>query len=280
MNDVTAGETRFHEASDADTLALWPAVRAARLFDHLEAFEAWRRTRRWAVRVDDSGAALLAQLWRDHLDIAHLRAVWCPPADIPALLADVRRVAGAHGLNALLSPLLDERSIEPYAAAGLSERAVLVPFVCKPSKVRACGEAAPAALRHAEEGDAQALANLEQVCFTDFWRHGEREIGEHMRDGRMMVAEEAGEVIGYTLSTLKRSSATLARIAVRPDARRRGIGGALLSDAALWATEAGAFTLSLCTQETNHASRALYRSFGLAELPDRLILAADPGVSF
>jgi GNAT superfamily N-acetyltransferase len=71
-----------------------------------------------------------------------------------------------------------------------------------------------------------------------------------------------------------RGSATLSRLATAPHARRCGIGRALLSETARWATDNGAVTLALCTQEENAESRSLYAATGLSEVPERFALAA------
>ena len=47
----------------------------------------------------------------------------------------------------------------------------------------------------------------------------------------------------------------------------------MLSEAAQWAVWQGAVTLSLCTQEDNAASRALYKQAGLREIAERYAFA-------
>ncbi|TLM92968.1 MAG: GNAT family N-acetyltransferase, partial [Actinobacteria bacterium] len=68
------------------------------------------------------------------------------------------------------------------------------------------------------------------------------------------------------------ATATLGRLAVSPEARGRGIGAALVAEAARWSAGVGCETLSLCTQSTNEASRALYARLGFVEASERYVL--------
>jgi ribosomal-protein-alanine N-acetyltransferase len=83
---------------------------------------------------------------------------------------------------------------------------------------------------------------------------------------RAIVATSADGVIGYTLCTVDRDEGMLARLAVVPCERGRGIGAALLDDALGYMVRGGARGVSLYTQEENHISRALYHSRGFEEI--------------
>jgi ribosomal protein S18 acetylase RimI-like enzyme len=60
---------------------------------------------------------------------------------------------------------------------------------------------------------------------------------------------------------------------VAPRARRRGIGGALLSAIATLAARMSATDITICTQMSNQEARMLYRKVGLTELPEPFALA-------
>jgi ribosomal-protein-alanine N-acetyltransferase len=129
-------------------------------------------------------------------------------------------------------------------------------------------------LREAHPSDAKAIADLDAECFGDFWRYGAPELAELLRHERCVLAETpTGELIGYTLATVSRGAAVLSRLCTAPEARRAGVGTALLSDVGEWCRESGASTLALCTQEENVGSRALYASAGLVEIGDRYTFA-------
>ena len=174
--------------------------------------------------------------------------------------------------------MLEEHSAGPYVRAGLAQQLRLVTYKVKPASLVLHGRTEGVSLREAAPADAEGIVAVESDCFDDFWRHGHAEVDSAIAAGRVVVAEVEGEVIGYTLTTLSRGSATLARVAVRTDVQKQGIGRVLVADAVGFAEQAGAPTLSLCTQESNATSRALYTSMGFIELRDRMVLAGDPGI--
>lgn len=87
------------------------------------------------------------------------------------------------------------------------------------------------------------------------------------RDGRdpeamHVVAVEDGRVLGTCRLLLRGRTARLGRLAVEPSARRRGIGEAILQEAARAARTAGAVEIDLHAQTY---ARALYQRDGYAE---------------
>jgi ribosomal-protein-alanine N-acetyltransferase len=84
---------------------------------------------------------------------------------------------------------------------------------------------------------------------------------------RVLVAEEpvgrgdgAGRPLGYVVAMIAGPEAEIADLAVSPDARRRGIGRALI-DRLLADLEAEHVTaVFLEVRESNHPARALYES--------------------
>lgn len=142
-------------------------------------------------------------------------------------------------------------------------------------------------VRPAERADLLAVLRIERTCFTDPWSYDafERFLGEPA----FLVAERHGEVIGYAVAdstpNLGRDIGHLKDLAVRPDARGRGVGRGLLR-AALGSLRAqGAMVVKLEVRESNEAARALYDDEGfdtLRRLPnyysdgeDALVLVVD-----
>lgn len=74
---------------------------------------------------------------------------------------------------------------------------------------------------------------------------------------------------GFALGRIAADEAELLTIAVHPEARRRGIGGALLAAYHDAAARRGALTSYLEVAETNDGARALYASAGYAEVGRR-----------
>ena len=84
----------------------------------------------------------------------------------------------------------------------------------------------------------------------------------------IFFAVDDGEALGFTQLYPSFSSVSLRRLwilndlFVRPGVRRGGVGRRLLERARQWALETGAKGLTLATQPTNAAAKALYESCG------------------
>lgn len=84
----------------------------------------------------------------------------------------------------------------------------------------------------------------------------------------IFVAEEAGVAVGFTQLYPSFSSGAMARILILNDlfvaeeARRRGVGEALLQTAADYGRRVGAIRLVLSTEVTNRTAQALYERTG------------------
>ena len=74
---------------------------------------------------------------------------------------------------------------------------------------------------------------------------------------------ETSEIVGYTAAVPNSSEELqLARLAVRPDLQRYGIGRQLLHDVVTYAAAEKYERVILNTQTDNERSQALYRSYG------------------
>ena len=84
----------------------------------------------------------------------------------------------------------------------------------------------------------------------------------------IFVAFQAGEAVGFTQLYPSFSSGAMAQILilndlfVAPNARKRGIGSALLGHAAEYARQIGALRLVLSTEAENRAAQSLYEQHG------------------
>ena len=132
--------------------------------------------------------------------------------------------------------------------------------------------AADARLRPASDADIAAIVAVDRAAFTAHWWHGEDTMRRRAAvSSHFVVAEVAGEVVGYVEGDLRPSAAYLNRIAVHPAHQGHGIGALLLRDAlrALW--RRGAEQVTLNTQSDNRFSHRLYRRFGFEPAGDRMI---------
>jgi len=254
---------------------LWPAVKAAHLMTSIEEFRAFRATAPWRVRVTETGEALVLARWRDHLNVMAIRGLWSAPHRFGDLFEDACSVARSQGFTEVLSPLVTGGARDAYMALGAHEVERIVALQGTVGGVLMRRPPAGARIRPATPADVADIERVDRACFAEFWRYGPAELSDSLLTERVTVVESARGVIdGYSTCASYGATVTVGRLAVAPEARRRGIAQALLSDVASWAERSGAYALSLCTQEANTASRAFYAAAGLIELPERYLLAA------
>ena len=109
-----------------------------------------------------------------------------------------------------------------------------------------------------------AVAEIEQISFSDPWSVESLELmlGEQAMG---LVAIEDGRVLGYVGMMCVLDEGQIINVATLPDARRRGIGRALMESVDRYAKERGIVFLSLEVRESNIAARSLYLSLGWKE---------------
>ncbi len=269
---MMSGSVNIAGEEDADRL--WPTVKAAHVFRDRAEYERFRATAPWRVVVGPDGTAALLERWRDHLDLLAIRMLWAPPSKLPTVVRGIEDIAREQGFSALLSPLLAESVLPPYLAAGFKEAHRIVLLRAEAGRFDEGPGMTPAGIstRLALPDDMGPLAELDHDCFDEFWRYEPHRMAERLSVGRTMVAESDGMLVGYTHATIDRGNGSIGRLAVLGTMRRRGIGTALLSGIMRFLIASGADVVSLCTQEENAASRALYARVGLREMPERLVL--------
>lgn len=129
-------------------------------------------------------------------------------------------------------------------------------------------------VRTACSADLSELATVDSWCFDSLWRYGACEIEEALRLEQVLIGRDSsGAVVGYATASHHGATVTVGRLAVVPERRRSGVATALLGDCARWAQRQGALGITLCTQEHNEGSCALYRASGMRELEERYALA-------
>jgi len=110
------------------------------------------------------------------------------------------------------------------------------------------------ALRRARLKDLRDLAALEQAAFPAPWRW-QHLLAGFWPGGKIIVAKVDGHFAGFVLCLGRR----LARLAVAPEYRRRGVGRALVE-----AVRHPGMTLQV--RESNFAARTLYAGLGFREV--------------
>lgn len=118
----------------------------------------------------------------------------------------------------------------------------------------------------------------------DLWRSAEAEptrtddleslSGLFERDpGALLVAEEAGELVGTVIGAFDGWRGSIYRLAVRPDARHRGVAGRLVEAAAHHLDELGARRSGALVHQSNPHASGFWRTTGWEEQDDWLRFA-------
>lgn len=140
------------------------------------------------------------------------------------------------------------------------------------------GVASELTIRRAEPGDLPAVTAIERGSFSDPWSASAFLALLERSEALFCVATtpragEAGEgreeVIGFTVGYVALDQAELANVAVRAEARGRGVGRRLVEHVIRECAHRGALELFLEVRESNAAARGLYRSEGFSEIGRR-----------
>lgn len=123
-------------------------------------------------------------------------------------------------------------------------------------------------IREAREPDLPAILKIEEEAFSPPWSEGALLSQLGRDDGYFAVATGSdadaadGPVLGFIITRYAADEAELYQIAVREDARRRGIAGVLLGAALADCRRQGTVAMFLEVRRRNSAAAALYKKFG------------------
>lgn len=117
--------------------------------------------------------------------------------------------------------------------------------------------------------NAPGCAELHRLSFANGWPQAEF---ERLLASHAVVADGAsadGRLSGFVLSRVTLDEAEILTVAVHPDFRGRGLGGALLGFHLSRLAGAGAAEIFLEVNEANEPALRLYRRFGFAKVGER-----------
>jgi ribosomal-protein-alanine N-acetyltransferase len=119
---------------------------------------------------------------------------------------------------------------------------------------------------------------IEQASFSMPWSRGAflYEI-EQNRVARCWVGRADGRLVGYICLWEVADELHITNVAVHPEARRRGVGRALLESVFAHAHASGARIVLLEVRPSNTEARALYESFGFRVIGRRRGYYYDTG---
>lgn len=116
-----------------------------------------------------------------------------------------------------------------------------------------------------EERHLDALAALEEECFSEPWTRAGLEAELDNPIAVFRVAELDGAPAGYAGMHCVLDECYVANVAVFPQYRRRGVARALMAELVRFAREYGGSFVTLEVRPSNTAARALYAGLGFRE---------------
>ena len=121
----------------------------------------------------------------------------------------------------------------------------------------------PLRIRAAHEEDIDSVMRVDRLAFDAPWQLTACDMRGARRDAASLTAAELdGELVAYQLSTRQDKVGHLARLAVHPAHRRKGIASALLRRLIVDFKSRNLTELSVNTQLSNPASQRLYERCG------------------
>jgi [ribosomal protein S18]-alanine N-acetyltransferase len=112
-------------------------------------------------------------------------------------------------------------------------------------------------IRRAAAEDLPTLARIHAACFAKAW--DEQALGEMLKSPGIIALFAAD---AFAIARVAADEAEILTVAVEPASRRRGLGRALLTEAATQAEAQGAQAMLLEVARGNAAARALYKMLG------------------
>jgi ribosomal-protein-alanine N-acetyltransferase len=127
------------------------------------------------------------------------------------------------------------------------------------------------AFRRMREADLPRVMEIERAAFSHPWSEElvRRELGHEF--STVLLATEGGEgpVAGFAIAWLVHDELHVLNVAVAPEARRRGVGRAVLDRVESIGREQGARVAMLEVRRSNAPAIALYRAGGYREVAVR-----------
>ncbi len=124
-----------------------------------------------------------------------------------------------------------------------------------------------------EKEDIKKIALIEKECFSHPW--SEKDIEESMNSDCVFFIAEEGEALGYVGIQIS-DGGYITNVAVAENARKKGVGKALMEKAAAYIKERGLPFLTLEVRVSNAPAIALYEKMGMENLGKRPGFYSDP----
>lgn len=113
--------------------------------------------------------------------------------------------------------------------------------------------------------DIEAVALLDQICFSESWPEDMIRSGLDSRLDTYFVYEDHGRLLGYSVIRVLADEGEIQRIAVEPRFRRLGIARKLMDTMVTFSRMRGVRAITLEVRESNEGARKLYDSYGFVQ---------------
>jgi [ribosomal protein S18]-alanine N-acetyltransferase len=135
---------------------------------------------------------------------------------------------------------------------------------------------APYRIRSAAPADASALVGIERRCFSDPWTEASFREALTSSWSFGLVAQTSRGVAGYLIGREVAATGEVLNLAVAPEFRRRGLGGALLRAGIAALRQRKVEEIFLEVRESNHSAQALYLGHGFRPVGQRSAYYRNP----
>jgi ribosomal protein S18 acetylase RimI-like enzyme len=222
--------------------------------------------------------------WRGDHRVAYVAPAPGRPPDAASIRQCVAELHD-HGYESVLTSALSPAEQRPFLTCGftahehlhllrhpLDRSGPLLPDLTHHHR-GSSGARPPTRTRRGRRRDGDAVLEVDHLAFSSFWRFDRAGLDDARNAtpvSRFRVAVEGGALVGYAVTGRAGPISYLQRLAVHPDAQRRGVATMLVGDALQWARRRGARSMLVNTQEQNRPAVALYERLGFALEPEGL----------
>ena len=233
----------------------------------------------WTTAIDLIGEPLFLLAVQDDLPIACLAA---PPDPLAlawirvfaiapekvqevlwdALWADLEGRAQTSGVSTIYS-LVVQPWFEPLLLRTEFEQVNEVIFYEWAGSAGVLGSGGDYTIRRIRSADLQAVTEVDRQSFAPAWQHSLKTLAAALKlSTYATVCEIDDQLIGYQVTTASALGAHLARLAVLPSYRRKGVGRTLVIDMLKHVVRRGFNRVTVNTQADNLGSQELYTKLG------------------
>lgn len=130
--------------------------------------------------------------------------------------------------------------------------------------------------REAVESDIDRIVSIETASMSNPWTYNSYLEAVDSEHAFILVAEESGDVAGFSVFYLTPPECELPDIVVAESYRGKGLGTLLLNESIHKLEALGMDTIFLEVRESNTPARALYNKIGFTEIGKRKYFYSNP----